>query len=106
MFEWDEWIWDLVRDVVEANHIQSLEWIGSNLQLEPVADDEAEEGIMSVAALNGNIEIVRWLSSKNIVVYVLNPLLMGVIQKFYSMFTNQVVHGQKKFVSWQRKMAT
>ncbi len=32
MFEWDEWIWDLVRDVVEANHIQSLEWIGSNFQ--------------------------------------------------------------------------
>jgi translation initiation factor 1 (eIF-1/SUI1) len=25
MFEWDEWIWELVRDVVEANHIQSLE---------------------------------------------------------------------------------
>ena len=67
MFRWDEWIWDLVRDVVEANHIQSLEWIGSNFQLEPVADDEAEEGIMSVAALNGNIEIVRWLSSKNII---------------------------------------
>ena len=67
MFEWDEWIWELVRDVVQANHIQSLEWIGSNFQLEPVADDEAEEGIMSVAALNGNIEIVRWLSSKNII---------------------------------------
>ena len=67
MYVWDEWTWDLVRDVVEANHIQSLEWIGSNFQLEPVADDEAEEGIMSVAALNGNIEIVRWLSSKNII---------------------------------------
>ncbi len=67
MFEWDEWIWDLVRDVVEANHIQSLELIGANFQLEPVADEEAEEGIMSVAALNGNIEIVRWLSSKNII---------------------------------------
>ncbi len=67
MFEWDERIWELVRDVVEANHIQSLEWICSNFQLEPVADDEAEEGIMSVAALNGNIEIVRWLSSKNII---------------------------------------
>jgi hypothetical protein len=68
IFEWDEWIWELVRDVVEANHIQSLEWIGSNFQLEPVADDEAEEGIISEAAfLNGNIEIVRWLSSKNII---------------------------------------
>ena len=21
MFEWDEWIWNLVRDVVKANHI-------------------------------------------------------------------------------------
>ena len=39
MFEWDEWTWDLVRDVVEANHIQSLEWIGPNFQLEPVADN-------------------------------------------------------------------
>ncbi len=67
MFEWDEWIWDLVRDVVEANHIQSLEWIGCNFQLEPVADDEAEKEIMSVAALNGNIDIVRWLSLRNII---------------------------------------
>ena len=44
MFEWDERIWDLVKDVVKVNHIQSFEWIVSNFQLEPVADDEAEVG--------------------------------------------------------------
>jgi hypothetical protein len=65
------WDWDLISEVVKANQIKSLEWIYSNFQLEPVNEEEEQEyegydDIMFLAAKCGNLDIVRWFSSKNI----------------------------------------
>ena len=61
------WNWELISDVIVANQIKSLEWIDSNFQLEPVDEEEEYDGIMNLAAKYGNIDIVKWLSSKNII---------------------------------------
>jgi len=66
------WNWELISEVIKANQIKSLEWIYSNFQLEPVdenseIEEEEFDDIMIVAAKCGNIDIVKWLTSKNII---------------------------------------
>ena len=66
------WNWELISEVIKANQIKSLEWIYSNFQLEPVDDnneieEEEFDDVMILAAKCGNIDIVKWLSSKNII---------------------------------------
>jgi hypothetical protein len=60
----------LIEKVVLANHIHVLEWINSEFQLEIDVSDAFSNhscsGIMQSAARNGNISIVRWMWSKNI----------------------------------------
>ena len=69
------WNWELISKVIKANQIKSLEWIDSNYQLgrmewiDEYSEEEVYEfdDIMILAAKCGNIDIVRWLSSKNII---------------------------------------
>ena len=57
----------LIEKAVKANHIDVLEWISFSFQWSGETEELHETiGIMIEAALNGNINIVRWLSSKNI----------------------------------------
>ena len=63
--------WNLletIKKVVKANHIHVLEWLSSNFKWTGATRKQQDEadGIMYSAVINGNIDIVRWLSSKNI----------------------------------------
>jgi hypothetical protein len=61
--------YNLIEMAVKAKHIDVMEWLSSSFQWSEASDEEKDDtdGIMIEAALNGNINTVRWLSSKNII---------------------------------------